>query len=111
MMARGGKWQDEVFVSIPREVLSSDGVTIKVSLVAKYEVIEPETVVNKVQDNKVQDYQTALYMEIQLGVRRCPIGAVKGANRWRSGAQTSLAWPRSRPDSAVWSSIVYGRTK
>ena len=53
------------FVSITgQEVLSSDGVTLKVSLAACYEITDPATAVNK-----VQDYQNALYLELQLALR------------------------------------------
>lgn len=59
-------------VSLPgQEVLSSDGVVVRVTLAAKYEVVEPETAVNK-----VQDYQSALYVEIQLGLREI-VGSAK----------------------------------
>ncbi len=52
-----------------QEVLSSDGVTLKVSLAANYEVADPETAINK-----VQDYQETLYTELQLALRQI-IGA------------------------------------
>jgi regulator of protease activity HflC (stomatin/prohibitin superfamily) len=53
------------FVSITgQEVLSSDGVTIKVSLAANYEVTDPDVAVNK-----VQSFDEALYLELQLALR------------------------------------------
>lgn len=53
------------YVSISgQELLSSDGVTIKISLVANYEVIDPQIAVNK-----VRNYQDALYLELQLALR------------------------------------------
>ena len=53
------------FVSITgQEVLSSDGVTLKVSIAANYEIIDPNVAINK-----VQSYQDALYLEIQLALR------------------------------------------
>ena len=53
------------FVSITgQEVLSSDGVTLKVSLAAKYEISDPNIAINK-----VQNYQEALYLELQLALR------------------------------------------
>ena len=59
------------FVSITgQEVLSSDGVTLKVSLAAKYEIADPDTAINK-----VRDYQEALYLELQLAIRSI-IGSV-----------------------------------
>jgi regulator of protease activity HflC (stomatin/prohibitin superfamily) len=59
-------------VSLPgQEVLSADGVTLKASLAARYEVVDPETAVNK-----VQDYQSALYVELQLGLREI-VGSAK----------------------------------
>ena len=47
-----------------QEVLSSDGVTIKISLAANYEVTDPHVAVNK-----VQNYRDALYLELQLALR------------------------------------------
>ena len=53
------------FVSITgQEVLSSDGVTLKVSLAAKYEISDPNIAINN-----VQNYQEALYLELQLALR------------------------------------------
>jgi regulator of protease activity HflC (stomatin/prohibitin superfamily) len=53
------------FVSITgQEVLSSDGVTLKVSLAANYEICDPNIAINK-----VQNYQEALYVELQLTLR------------------------------------------
>ncbi len=53
-----------------QEVLSSDGVTLKVSLAANFEVADPDTAVNK-----VQDFQDTLYTELQLALRQI-IGSV-----------------------------------
>lgn len=53
------------YESIPgQEVLSSDGVTVKLSLVAVYEVVDPSTAVNK-----VQDYGQALCLVVQTALR------------------------------------------
>jgi regulator of protease activity HflC (stomatin/prohibitin superfamily) len=53
------------FITIPgQEVLTSDGVTLKVSLAARFEVSEPEVAVNK-----SQDYVQALYLILQLALR------------------------------------------
>ncbi len=53
------------FVSITgQEVLSSDGITLKVSLAANYEITEPNIAINK-----VQNYEEALYLELQLALR------------------------------------------
>lgn len=53
------------FISITgQEVLSSDGVTLKVSLAANYEIIDPDKAINK-----VQSYSDALYLELQLALR------------------------------------------
>ena len=55
-----------LFVSITgQEVLSSDGVALKVSLAARYRVTDPETATNK-----VQSYQDSLYLELQLALRQ-----------------------------------------
>ncbi len=54
------------FVSVAgQEVLSSDGVTLKVSLAVNYEVADPETAINK-----VQDFQETLYTELQIALRQ-----------------------------------------
>lgn len=59
------------FVSITgQEVLSSDGVTLKVSLAANFEVTDPNVAVNK-----VMNYHEALYLELQLALREI-IGTV-----------------------------------
>lgn len=53
------------FVSITgQEVLSSDGVTLKVSLAANFEIANPDLAVNK-----VKNFQEALYLELQLALR------------------------------------------
>jgi regulator of protease activity HflC (stomatin/prohibitin superfamily) len=53
------------FVTIPgQEVLSSDGVTLKVSLAARYEIVRPEEAVSK-----SEDFVQALYLTVQLGLR------------------------------------------
>ncbi len=59
------------FASITgQEILSSDGVTLKVSLAANFEVVHPDLAVNK-----VQDFQETLYTELQLALRQI-IGSV-----------------------------------
>ena len=58
------------FVSITgQEVLSSDGVTLKVSLAANFEITDPNIAINK-----VKSFQEALYLELQLALREI-IGA------------------------------------
>ncbi len=53
------------FVSITgQEVLSSDGVTLKVSLAANFEIADPNIAVNR-----VSSFQDALYLELQLALR------------------------------------------
>lgn len=53
------------FVAIPgQEVLSSDGVTLKVSVAARYEVAQPDRAVNQ-----SEDYVAALYLILQLALR------------------------------------------
>ena len=52
-------------VSIPgQEVLSSDGVGLKISLAAQFQVIDPGKAINK-----IQDYQAALYQKLQISLR------------------------------------------
>jgi regulator of protease activity HflC (stomatin/prohibitin superfamily) len=59
------------FASITgQEILSSDGVTLKISLAANFEVVNPDLAVNK-----VQDFQETLYAELQLALRQI-IGSV-----------------------------------
>ena len=59
------------FVSITgQEVLSSDGVTLKVSLAANFEITDPGVAINK-----VQSFQEALYLELQLALREMIGGA------------------------------------
>jgi len=53
------------FISVSgQEVLSSDGVTLKVSLAVQYEIVDPERAVSK-----VEDYQAALYLTLQVALR------------------------------------------
>jgi len=53
------------FVSITgQEVLSSDGVTLKVSLAANFEIADANVAINK-----VKSFQEALYLELQLALR------------------------------------------
>jgi len=55
----------ELNITIPgQEVLSSDNVSLKISIAVSYKVIDPYTVINK-----VLHYQDALYQVIQLNVR------------------------------------------
>jgi regulator of protease activity HflC (stomatin/prohibitin superfamily) len=59
------------FVTVPgQEVLSADGVTLRVSLAAEFEVADPETAMNR-----VEDFQQALYLTLQLGLRDLVGGA------------------------------------
>ncbi|MBN2311548.1 MAG: hypothetical protein JXR94_21400, partial [Candidatus Hydrogenedentes bacterium] len=54
------------FVSITgQEVLSADGVTLKLSLAASFEIVEPDVAINK-----VMQFQEALYIELQLALRQ-----------------------------------------
>jgi len=48
-----------------QEVLSADGVTLKVSLAANYEIENPDVAINK-----TQDFQEALHLELQLALRQ-----------------------------------------
>ncbi len=47
-----------------QEVLSSDGITLKISLAAKYQLVDPNIAINR-----IQNYQEALYLELQLALR------------------------------------------
>lgn len=60
------------YVSIPgQEVLSADGVTLKASIAAEYSIADPDVAVNK-----VQSYETALYVLLQSALREI-IGTVE----------------------------------
>lgn len=53
------------FISIPgQEVLSADSVTLKVSVALRYEIIDPNLSVNK-----IENYTEALYAIVQLALR------------------------------------------
>ncbi|MFO1372453.1 MAG: slipin family protein [Candidatus Competibacteraceae bacterium] len=59
------------FVSITgQEVLSADGITLKISLAAHYEITDPV-----VATNRARNFQDALYLELQLALREI-IGSV-----------------------------------
>ena len=59
------------FISITgQEVLSADGVTLKVTLAAKYQIVDPAIAINQ-----SENYQQALYVELQLGLRELIGGA------------------------------------
>jgi regulator of protease activity HflC (stomatin/prohibitin superfamily) len=60
------------YVTLPgQEVLSSDGVSLRVSLAANYEVARPDVAVNQ-----SEDYVAALYLTLQLALREV-VGAAK----------------------------------
>lgn len=53
------------FTSITgQEVLSADGVTLKVSIAANFKIADPNIAINK-----VKSYQESLYLELQLALR------------------------------------------
>lgn len=54
-----------------QELLTADGVTLKVSVAANYEITDPGKAVNE-----VQSYEDALYLELQLALR----GIIGGAD-------------------------------
>lgn len=60
------------FISIPgQEILSADSVTLKVSIMAKYEVRDPDLAVNK-----IENYTEAFYAIVQLALRDI-VGSLK----------------------------------
>jgi regulator of protease activity HflC (stomatin/prohibitin superfamily) len=60
------------FISVPgQEVLTSDAVTLRISLAAEYELEDPAVAVNS-----VEDYTVALYLTLQLALRES-VGAVE----------------------------------
>jgi regulator of protease activity HflC (stomatin/prohibitin superfamily) len=61
-----------VLVTVPsQEVISADGVTVKITLVAQFEVADPDLAINK-----NANYQQAFYLLMQMAVRQL-IGAEK----------------------------------
>jgi regulator of protease activity HflC (stomatin/prohibitin superfamily) len=53
------------FVTIPgQDVVSADGVTVKISLAAEYEVADPHQAINK-----TANYRSALYLTLQMALR------------------------------------------
>lgn len=61
------------FISIPgQEILSADGITLKVSLAAQYEIKDLNTAINKLGN----PYEEALYLVLQLTLREI-IGSAK----------------------------------
>lgn len=60
------------YITIPsQEVLSLDGVSLKVSIAAKYEIFNPITAINK-----EENYQQSLYLTLQMALREI-IGSAK----------------------------------
>lgn len=60
------------FISVPgQEVLSADSVTLKVSVTARYEIVDPNLAVNK-----IENYAEAFYAIVQLALRDI-IGSMK----------------------------------
>jgi len=55
----------QVWVTLPgQEVLTSDGLGVKISLVANIELVDPEVAINK-----VQNYMATFYGELQVALR------------------------------------------
>jgi regulator of protease activity HflC (stomatin/prohibitin superfamily) len=53
------------FITIPgQDVISADGVTVKVSLAAEFQVVDPNLAVNK-----TFGFQTSLYLHLQMALR------------------------------------------
>jgi regulator of protease activity HflC (stomatin/prohibitin superfamily) len=53
------------FISVPgQEVLTSDAVTLRVSLAAEYEIVDPAVAINQ-----IEDFEAALYLTLQLALR------------------------------------------
>lgn len=60
------------FISVPgQEVLSADSITLKVSVTARFEIIDPNLAVNK-----IENYTEAFYAIVQLAIRDI-IGSMK----------------------------------
>src|SRR5918992_3143464 len=54
-----------VYMVVPaQEVVTADGVGVKITVSAKYQVADPERAINA-----VASYQTALYTQLQLALR------------------------------------------
>jgi regulator of protease activity HflC (stomatin/prohibitin superfamily) len=60
-----------VYIVVPgQEVVTADGIGLKVSVSAKYQVADPERAINA-----VASYQTALYTQLQLALREIVAGS------------------------------------
>lgn len=72
------------FITIPgQDVFSADGVTLKVSLAAEYQVVDPNLAVNK-----NANYRSTLYLSLQLALREI-IGKEKADAMLESRAEIS----------------------
>lgn len=83
------------FLAVPgQEVLTADGIGLKITIVAKYQVTDPERAVNA-----VAGYRDALYTQLQLALREivgaAPVDAVL-ASRLELGKQLlAIVAPRA----------------
>jgi regulator of protease activity HflC (stomatin/prohibitin superfamily) len=92
-------WKVDVrprLVSVPgQELLSADGVSLKLSLLAKCEIVDPYSAVHK-----IENYQQALYMELQAALREIvgstPIEAILNSRDELSKKALEIAGPRVR---------------
>lgn len=84
------------FATIPgQEVLAADGVSIRLSLAAEYELTDPATAVNG-----VVDYFAALYLNCQLAVREVVAGSPIEELLARRGELGTAAAEIARPKLA-----------
>jgi len=72
------------FITIPgQDVFSADGVTLKVSLAAEYQVVDPNLAVNQ-----NANYRSSLYLSLQMALREI-VGKEKADAMLESRAETS----------------------
>ncbi|MBK8537591.1 MAG: slipin family protein [Candidatus Competibacteraceae bacterium] len=107
VLAAGQYWYSPLFAVIqkldirPRfasitgqEVLSADGITLKVSLAANYEIADP-----LLATHKTQSFQDALYLELQLALREimgaADIDAILKSRNELSGKLLEITAPKA----------------
>jgi regulator of protease activity HflC (stomatin/prohibitin superfamily) len=85
-----------------QEVLSADGVALKVSIAAKYRVVDPALAINA-----IENYVTLLHTELQLALRAIiSASAVEDLLRQRSSLGSELAKLAAEPVRAAGLELI-----
>ena len=92
------------FLAVPgQEVLTADGVGLKITLVAKYQVTDPQRALNA-----VAAYRDALYTQLQLALREivgaAPVDAVL-ASRLHGVSRGEASARKGGADWAAWAAL------